>query len=175
MAPGAIAAPMRITFTKGAARDTISLARDDGTGAAFEFPHKGPTPHDAYHFFVERELGLGRGFWGLVAHGMDPEAVGAMAAAGGHASAKRARKPDGEILELIQAERLVECFEAESWSGAPDDEGIRLMALAGWEASHVPPLALGGVALGKIRAEIADFAREWGELPPGGSLALQWP
>ena len=166
---------MRISFTKGAARDTVSLTRDDGSSAAFEFPHKGPTPHDAFHYFVEGELGLARGFWGLVAQGLEPGAVGAMAAAGGHASAKRAREPDPSIVELIQAERLVECYEAESWSGASDDDGIRLMAGAGWEASHVPPLALERGAIGTIRAGIEDFARRWGELPLGGSLALQWP
>ena len=166
---------MRIAFTRGAARDTVSIVRSDDSGAAFEFPHKGPTPHDAYHYFVERELGLGHGFWGFVAHGLDPEAVGAMAAAGGHASAKRAREPDPEIVELIQAERLVECFEAESWSGAADDEGIRLMAHAGWAASHVPPLTLDSAAIGAIRAGIAGFARQWAALPLGGTLTLDWP
>ena len=68
---------MRIAFTRGAARDTVSIVRSDDSGAAFEFPHKGPPPHDAYHYFVERELGLGHGFWGFVAHGLDPEAVAA--------------------------------------------------------------------------------------------------
>ena len=61
---------------------------------------------------------------------------------------------DPEIAELIQAERLVECFEAESWSGTADDEGIRLMAQAGWEASHVPPLVLEDSAMRAIRAGI---------------------
>jgi hypothetical protein len=60
---------MHITFAKGATRDTVSLTRANGASAAFEFPHKGPNPHDAFHFFVERELGLSRGFWCLVAKG----------------------------------------------------------------------------------------------------------
>ena len=166
---------MRIVFTKGATRDIVSLTRDDGSSAAFEFPHKGPTPHDAYHVFVERGLGLSRGFWGLVAGGAGPAAIGRLAAAGGHASASRARVPDGDIVELIQAERLVECFEAESWSGAADDEGIRSMAAAGWEASHVPPLDLPADVLSAVREGIGAFARDWTALACGGQLALDWP
>ena len=166
---------MRIVFTKGAVRDTVGLTRADGSTAAFEFPHKGPTPHDAFHLFVERELGMTRGFWGLVAAGAQPEAIGRMAAAGGHASASRAREPDPDIVELIQAERLVECFEAESWSGGGDDEGIRLMARAGWQASHVPELAIEPRSIAAIRQATQAFAGEWAALPLAGEIALDWP
>jgi hypothetical protein len=166
---------MLIRFTKGARSDTIAVTRGDGNSAQFAFPHKGPTPHDAYHLAVESELGLTRGFWGLVAAGMDPGEVGALAAAGGHASAKRARMPDADIAELVQAERLVESFEAESWSAGEDDDGIRLMAAAGWSASHVPALALDAAALARIRCQIARFAESWAALPIGGSLERTWP
>ena len=165
---------MRITLTKGTRADHIAVARDDGSVAAFDFPKKGPVPHDAFHFFVERELGLKRGFWGLVAGGMEPQAVGAMAAAAGHASAARARIPDEAIVELLQAERLVECFEAESWGGGADDASIMAMAEPGWRASHVgPPPGVPG-RLGAIRAGITRFAGEWHDTPVGGSLVLEW-
>ena len=101
---------MRIAITKGASGDRIAVTRPDGSRADFGFPRKGPYPHDAFHFFVERELGLTRGFWGLIASGMAPDAVQELASAGGHASAKRAGTPDPAIIELVQAERLVECF-----------------------------------------------------------------
>jgi hypothetical protein len=166
---------MLIRFTKGATSDTIAVTRTDGSRADFSFPHKGPTPHDAFHLAVEGELGLTRGFWGLVAGGMDPAQVGALAAAGGHASAKRAGVPDAGIVELLQAERLVECFEAESWSAGEDDDGIRLMAEAGWSASHVPALPLDADALARIRGSIARFAQEWAATAPGNSLERRWP
>lgn len=169
------ACAMDIRFTRGARLDTVAVTRADGTAASFTFPHKGPTPHDAFHLFVERELGLARGFWGLVGAGMDPAEVGAMAAAGGHASASRARDPDPAIVELVQAERLVECFEAESWSGAADDAGIRHMARAGWAASKVPELPLPDDALHAIRSGIAAFARDWAGTPVGGEMVLVWP
>lgn len=165
---------MRIRFTKGANSDTVAVTRVDGSAARFSFPHKGPVPHDAFHLAVESELGLARGFWGLVAGGMEPAEVGALAAAGGHASAKRARLPDASIVELLQPERLVECFEAESWSAGEDDDGIRLMAEAGWSASHVPPLPLEAGAMARIRDTMAHFAAEWAAIPPGGALERTW-
>jgi len=165
---------MRITITKGASGDRIAVTRADGSRAAFGFPRKGPYPHDAYHFFVERGLGMARGFWGLLASGMAPEAVQALAAAGGHASAKRAELPDAGIVELIQAERLVECFEAASWGGGADDAAIMAMAEPAWAASRVPPPAGLPEALGAIRAGLDAFLADWRVLPEGGIVELEW-
>lgn len=165
---------MRIAITKGAAGDRIAVTRADGSSAAFGFPRKGPYPHDAYHFFVERGLGMARGFWGLVASGMAPEAVQELALAGGHASAKRAGVPEAGIVELIQAERLVECFEAASWSGGADDAGIMAMAEPGWAAGHVAPPRGVPERLGAIRARLDAFCAAWRALPEGGTLELEW-
>ena len=166
---------MRITITKGASADRIAIERGDGSRADFGFPKKGPYPHDAYHFFVERELGMAAGFWGLVAGGMAPDAVQALAMAGGHASAKRAGVPDASITQLIQAERLVESFEAASWSGGADDATILAMAEPGWAAGHVP--APQGVAgkLGAIRDGLDPFLAAWSALAEGEALTLEWP
>ena len=165
---------MRITLTKGARTDHVAIERADGSCAGFNFPKKGPVPHDACHYYVERGLGMQAGFWGMVAAGMDPEAVGQMAAEAGHASAKRAQVPDATIVELLQAERLVECFEAESWSGGGDDDGIMAMAEPGWAASHVPAPASVRERLGSIRRDIAQFSAQWMALEPNGSITLEW-
>lgn len=166
---------MHISITKGASADTVAVKRADGSEASFAFPKKGPYPHDAFHFFVERELGMADGFWGLVAAGMSPDDVQALAGAGGHASAKRAAVPDTGIIQLLQAERLVECFEAASWSGGAEDAALMAMAKPAWEASHVPPPE--GVAgrLGAIRCALDDFLDQWRVLPEGGALHLEWP
>lgn len=165
---------MRIAITKGEREDRVAITRGDGSTAGFTFPKKGPVPHDAFHYFIERELGMTRGFWGLVSAGMDPAEVGALAAAGGHASAKRAEVPDGGIVELLQAERLVECFEAESWSGGADDAGILAMAEPGWRSSHVPPPAMADGALGNIRDNLRAFSADWAAMATGGTSTLEW-
>jgi hypothetical protein len=166
---------MRITITKGAKADCVALERADGSRAAFAFPKKGHYPHDAYHFFVEGELGMKAGFWGLVASGMAPDDVQALALAGGHASAKRAGMPDAGIVELLQAERLVECFEAASWSGGADDAAIMGMAEPAWAASHVPPPQDIAAKLGSIRDGLEPFLAAWSALPEGGEMELEWP
>jgi hypothetical protein len=130
-------------------------------------------PHDAVHYFVERGLGLQNGFWGMVASGMHPEQIGALAKAAGHASASRAQVPDPSIIELVQAERLVECFEADYWGGG-SDEDLLAVADAGCAASFVPLPGIAPGAVAQIRAELAQFAREWTAARQGHEAVLQW-
>lgn len=167
--------PMRIAITKGTSQDHVAVTRADGSCTRFAFAKKGPYPHDAFHFFIERGLGMQAGFWGLVARGMEPEAVQAMALAGGHASAKRAAEPDPAIVELLQAERLVECFEAASWSGGADDAAIMAMAEPAWAASRVPPPAGVPAQLGDIRTALDAFLDEWRDAAVNATLELEWP
>lgn len=166
---------MNITITKGSDADMVAVTRANGSHAGFAFPRKGPYPHDAFHFFVERELGMQAGFWGLIASGMTPGAVQALAASGGHHSAKRAALPNPAIVELLQAERLVECFEAASWSGGADDAALLAMAEPAWAASHVPAPAGAAGKLGAIRESLDAFLDQWRSLPEGGAIALDWP
>lgn len=165
---------MEIEITKGARDDAIRIVRADGSEALTRFPHKGPVPHDAVHWFVERGLGLKHGFWGMIAAGAHPEDLLEIAKAAGHASAKRAVVPDASIVELIQAERLVECFEAELWSGGSDDAGLIAMAEAGCEASHVPLPAMTASALGGAREALRSFAATWIAAPVGHVARLDW-
>jgi len=166
---------MQIAITKGAAQDHVAVTRADGSQAAFAFPKKGPYPHDAFHYFIERELGMNQGFWGLVASGMEPDAVQALALAGGHASAKRAAIPDAGIIELLQAERLVECFEAASWGGGADDAAMMAMAQPAWATSHVSVPQGVPERLGAIRDAIDEFCDQWAAAPQDAMFVLEWP
>ena len=166
---------MQITITKGTRDDRLDIRRSDGSQATTAFPHKGPIPHDFVHYAVESELGLDRGFWGLVAAGRHPEEILEMAKAAGHSSAKRAEVPDAAFVSAIQAERAVEAFEADHWSGgAGDPTGVAAMAEAGCVQSRVPPLPLDANAVTRIRARIADFSTRWQALAPGDALSLDW-
>ena len=71
--------------------------------------------------YVEKELGIREGFWGMVADGRHPEEIAGDCQGAGHASAKRAGIPDPSIVPILQAERIVECFEADLWSRAQTD------------------------------------------------------
>lgn len=165
---------MRIAITKGQREDLIVLTRADGTRAETRFPKKGPVPHDAVHWFVERELGLQRGFWGMVAGGHHPEEIQEIAKAAGHASAKRAGVPDAEIVELLQAERIVECFEADLWGGGGAAADLIAVAETACGYSHVPLPALDEAAVARIRTGLGAFASEWMAAPQGHLAVLEW-
>ena len=168
---------MRIEITKGQREDAIRIVRADGSTASTRFPKKGPVPHDAVHWFVERALGLNDGFWGKIAKGAHPEELAALAKAAGHASASRAGDPEASIVELVQAERLVECFEAELWSmagGAGDDAGLIAMAETACGASRVPLPALSPATIAAIREPLGAFAAQWYAAAPGYVAVLGW-
>lgn len=166
---------MRIAITKGRGADAIAITRADGTRADTRFPHKGPVPHDVTHWFVERAFALRRGFWGLVAEGLHPEALQELAKAAGHASASRARVPDAEIVELLQAERIVECFEADLWSGGSGAEaGLLALAETACASSHVAMPAVPPGAVATVREGLGAFAREWMAAGEGHVAQLEW-
>lgn len=159
-----------IELTKGEREDATIVTRADGSTARFTFPKKGPIPHDCVHLIVEEALGFSRGFWGMIADGAAPEEVQRIAKAGGHASATRAQTPDPSIVQLIQAERLVECFEADFWGAPADLDTFRSVAAAGCAASFVPAPPLTDEAITAIRERIAQFATDWIAAPVGATF-----
>lgn len=165
---------MDIAITKGRARDRVEIVRADGSRAFAEVPHKGPVPHDAVHYFVEYGLGLSHGFWGMLATGHDPENLATLAREAGHASAARAGVPDQAIVALLQAERLVECFEADLWAGSGDNGALIAMAQSGWQASNVAPLVVDEGALDAVRDALAEFACEWMDAPEEHVARFIW-
>ena len=165
---------MRIEVTKGRTDDGIRITRADGSVASTRFPKKGPFPHDLVHVAVEDALGLRRAFWGMIAGGRHPEDIAALASALGHSSAGKAHVPDPSIIELIQAERLVECFEAEIWGGPASLEDLQSIADAAFSTSLVPRVVLSTEGVGAIRARLAAMQADWNSLPPGGTLACDW-
>ena len=166
---------MIIRITKGSGEDHIAIARADGTRVETRFPWKGPVPHDAVHVIVERELGLSRGFWGLVAEGRHPEDIQALAKAGGHASASRAGVPDAGIVELLQAERLVECYEALLWGGGGTLADVMAMAEPSCASSHVACPAISERQHAAIVAAVSELARTWQAAPRGAMQEWAWP
>ena len=166
---------MQITITKGKSEDRITILPADGARIDTTFPKKGFIPHDAVHLFVERELGLNAAFWGMIAAGHRPVEIAGIAKAAGHASASRNTVPDAAIVELLQAERLVECFEADQWSGGSGGVADFLaMAEVACNASHVPLPLISAAQIGIIRDEIGQFARTWIAAPLGHTARFDW-
>lgn len=165
---------MDVIVTKGPVEDGLEIRRDGHPVFHGRFPKKGPVPHDAVHFIVEDSLGLARGFWGMVAQGHDPDQVQDIAKAAGHASAKRAEQPGAHIVELLQAERIVEAAEAALWSGGTDIDGMRHLAEAGCAASHVPMPDLSRDTLDALLGRLRALHDDWVCAPDGFVFSFRW-
>jgi class 3 adenylate cyclase len=76
---------------------------------------------------------------------------------------------------MIQAERLVECFEAEIWGGPGDLTVLRSVADAAMTQSCVPAVALAADAVARIRADLAAFTSTWRAMNPGETMRFDWP
>lgn len=166
---------MRIELVKGTTHDTLRITRADGSCAEAQVSKKGALPHDGVHVAVEQALGFRRGFFGLIAEGRHPDDISSLASAMGHSSASKAHVPDASIIELIQSERLVECFEAEVWGGAADLVTLQSVADAAFSASLVPRVVLTASGVAHVRARLDALKMEWMALPQGGCLAYNWP
>ncbi|MEM8766948.1 MAG: hypothetical protein AAGE43_05870 [Pseudomonadota bacterium] len=166
---------MEVNITKGRGHDLIAIRRGDGTVEETTFPKKGLFPHDAIHLVVEAELQYETGFWGRVAAGCKPEDIGAIAIAGGHRSSSRAEVPSEEIVELIQAERIVECFEAEMWSQPSDLDTFKEVLRAACSQSHVEPPNLKNENIRNIRDRLEELVSQWQDLKVGQTLSITWP
>jgi hypothetical protein len=166
---------VKITITKGASADKIEILRLDSSAQSTSFPHKGPVPHDAVHFFVESELGMKNAFWGMIARGHHPEEIGAIVKAAGHASATRGRRPDAVAIPAVQAERMVEVFEADLWAGGCDPQTFRDMVEAGCQQSRVPTFELDDETIARLRDRLTQFRDRWAALPISGSCSFAWP
>lgn len=165
---------MEISFTKGRDKDLITAIRTDGTVVKTTFPKKGQFPHDAVHVIVEKRLGLTRGFWGIVANGMAPEDVGALARENGHASSTRADIPHESIHELLTAERIVECFEAELWSKPSDFKTFKAVLAAACASSHIDMPELKNDDIREIRQRLKGSLAKWQSLETGGTMTMHW-
>lgn len=167
---------MRIRFTKGPSRDDgVEILDECGGRVVGRVPKKGPVPHDAAHLVVEGAVGAQTAFWGRVAAGASFDEIASIARRGGHPSAKRVeRDADPEIHELIQAERLVECLEAELWAGHADDATLLDVLARACRQSRVPVPELDSAALERARADLAQLRQSWEALEPGQVLELVW-
>lgn len=165
---------MKVKITKGLQSDYLAITRSDGSTNSTAFPKKGPTSHDAIHYFVENELRLDNAFWGMIAKGRNFDDIQNIAKNGGHASASRAGTPDDDIVELLQAERLVECLESDQWGGPSDSATFMAIAKVACERSQVRlPSQLSG-QLDTLRSRIAEFQAIWSAAPVSHVFEFEW-
>ena len=169
----------RIDFHKGpTSRYRSTLHRRDGVTVALEGGswnriggRVGRVPHDLAHLIVERELGLDRGLWGvLAAGGIVQNAAFAAGRRPPHPLALATRIADAAGERLRQAEVLVRAAaDASREERLGDLRALRRAVGDRWWHD-----GLTADALARIDAELRTTADEWAALPPGGDLTRSW-
>ncbi|GAC1648644.1 MAG: hypothetical protein NVS4B3_04520 [Gemmatimonadaceae bacterium] len=135
---------------------TMTWQRHDGRQARF-FPL-----HDLTHFVVEREIGFGDGFYGLVARGWDISDTDGKGA--------RGSLPD----EALMVEYIVGCFDAQRaarlrWTAAEFNEQATMYA----RTRGTPrPRTLTEADLARVWARLGALLAEWSALARGATLEL---
>lgn len=158
---------MRILFTKCAGKqDWMECLRDDGTSTRCPMPKQGILPHDFVHYVVEDTLDLRQGFWGILAIGVGfPTSTPPWDAA------------DFDIPDLtqaLQAESLVECFQAEMWNGfQPSEDFIALFQVA-CQSRYIPILEISLPKLQQVRSRLQIYSQQWEKLAIGESSEVDF-
>ena len=140
---------MQVTFTKHDHRYGVYVQRDKAPALWMMGPgYSDDLPHDVLHFVAEVEFGLDAAIFGDLA-------------AGGHA--KLFMPVDRSLIAKLWRQKRMHKYVL--------PEGRRSEELAGELERGWRSRSLDGALLVKLDA----LAREWRELPVGGSITLEWP
>lgn len=156
---------MLARFTKGlpaATGDMLTCVRTDGSTTWHEMPRQGILPHDAFHFVVESTLDWHDGFFGHVARGRSLADT---------TEKLHGRSPEwSKNTQALQAEALIECLEAEQWSGAAGPAEFAESLIRNCRRRGVPPPDITAEELERVRTALREFGAAWRPLSPGASL-----
>jgi hypothetical protein len=159
---------MRIQFTKQSGKyDRMTCIRTDGTTTSCPMPRQGILPHDFVHYVVEETLDLRQGFWGILAIGVGfPKSEPPWDAA-------EFDLPD--LTQALQAESLVECFQAEMWNGFQQSSHFAEILQVTCHARNVPaPEPISSEQLAQVRSQLQLFSQQWQSLAVGETLEVEF-
>jgi hypothetical protein len=158
---------MRIQFTKQSGkRDLMTCFRIDGTTTSCPMPKQGILPHDFVHYVVEDMLNLRQGFWGILAIGVGfPNSEPPWDAADFNL-------PD--LTEALQAESLVECFQAEMWNDFQASENFAEILQVTCQARNVPTPKISLEQLEQVRSRLQAFSQQWQQLAIDETLEVEF-
>jgi hypothetical protein len=130
----------------------------------------GRVPHDLAHLVVERELGLARGLWGVLAEGSLVQNAEFVDRRPAHALARAKRLTDAAGEELRQAEILVRALaDATLTSRPPDVDALRRAVGTRWWHP-----GLTAAAADRVNTGLRAAALDWDLLAPTASLMRSW-
>ncbi|MGB5973102.1 MAG: hypothetical protein WBG38_07275 [Nodosilinea sp.] len=156
---------MQIRFSKQAGKqDWMECLRADGTSTRCPMPKQSILPHDFVHYVVEDTLDLRQGFWGILAQGVGfPNAAPPW-------DAVDFDLPD--LTPALQAESLVECFQAELWHDAQPSQNFAQILAITCQQRGVPMPTFAAADLKRVRSRLQSFSQQWQGLEVGDGIIV---
>jgi hypothetical protein len=157
---------MQVSFKKGVGNvDWLDCVRQDGSTTRCPMPKQGILPHDLVHYVVESTLELRRGFYGLIAAGVGfPKSAPPWDAD---------QFEIDDLTEALQAESLVECFQAEMWNGfQPSENFLNILEVTCQQRHVARPAQATAENLDRVRSQLQHFTQIWNALPVGEALQI---
>lgn len=169
---------MEITFTKAAPRKyEVLLRRDDGVVLAVpSFDRPARLPHDIAHFIVESELGLQRGFWGLLAAGV---IFPNMSVASGRVRPHAAERSRSLLKEAgqqpIEAEVLVSVLLGIAEEGVDEDwPEVSARLNNAWRPRRSQRGPVSQDEVRRVCRRLREVAEQWEALRVGEGMTVRW-
>jgi hypothetical protein len=156
---------MLVQFTKNppsATGDALKCVRVDGSTSSATMRRQGVLPHAMIHFVVESVLEWNDAFFGTIARGASIESLEARLHGQGATWSK--------MTQTLQSESLVECLQAELWSGPADPAEFAEKLVTACRRRGVPPPDITADEIDRVRVALREFGAAWRPLAPGSSL-----
>jgi hypothetical protein len=168
--------PLEATFARtGSARDHVTVVLATGRSLEWSWPTRGDAlPHDLAHVAVESAFGLTRGFWGLLASGVELATVNRAA---DHAAPAAGSGLDRVALgHLQQAEVLVNVL-APTWAAPEvDDRTATGLILGACARLRIPcPDHTHVTIVARAREQVAGLAQQWAAIDGSGQITVVFP
>jgi hypothetical protein len=170
---------MEITFTKTGARTyEVVVLRDDGVTLRVRTPDKPlAIPHDMAHYVVERELKMGRGFWGSIAAGM---IFGTVQVIRGrqppHAAELSAALIKASYREQAAAELYVAVLQRVTREGRERDFPYVISCLDEvWRPFRWPRPHVNAEDALRVARALREAESSWAALAVGEGVTVTWP
>ncbi|PSN11772.1 hypothetical protein C7293_22990 [filamentous cyanobacterium CCT1] len=157
---------MQVYFKKCDGKvDWLECVRQDGSSTRCPMPKQGILPHDLVHYVVESTLALRHGFYRLIAAGV------------GFPTSAPPWDADQfqieDLTEALQAESLVECFQAEMWNGfQPSENFLEILEVTCQQRQVASPAQVTEENVQRVRSQLQHFTQTWDALSVGQTLAV---
>ena len=140
----------------------LTCVRPDGSITTSDMARQAILPRDACQFVVETTLAWHDAFFGRVARGSTLSETALLV--------QGQNRTWSQMVQALQAQALVECFQAEQCGGLSDPAEFAVKLIQETRRRGVAPPDITTEELEQVRVSLREFGAAWRPLQSGQSL-----